>query len=266
MNHHAAARPTATALRARYAQRLAACPVVDVPVQEPDLWVAALAVDAIWFGTHTGAYPLDEKAWARICTDTARLAGLTTPVRSVLSPALHTAALRSQRPVLDALLRVAADQGTEGLTIDAVARAGSLSTAGLEAMFGRVEDLLGAALDEVVLDGFDDLSPLRLGASRRAVTANLCATEDPRKATSTYRLMLLDGVRPGSLRAGRPHDVADLLLDDATPPPFLHAVLAVDALTWSQGSAWFDHPGAVPRTVHEALARGLGTDRRRRPT
>ncbi|MFD6167213.1 hypothetical protein ACFWFR_18725 [Oerskovia sp. NPDC060287] len=246
-------------VRDRSTRLLAACPVVDVPVQDPGLWVAALAVDAIWFGTHTGAYPLDEKAWARICADTARLAGLTVPVRSALSPALHTASLRSpRRPVLDAVLQVAADEGTDRLTIKAVARAGSLSAAGLEAMFGGVQDLLDAAVDEVVLDGFDDLSPLRLGVSAGAVAANLAATEDPRKVTSTYQLMILDGIRPGSLRSGRPRVVTDLVLDDGVPPGLLHAVLALDAITWSRELAWLGYPDALPRAVHEALVRALG--------
>lgn len=254
-------RSAADAARDRCAQLLAACPVADIPVQDPGLWVAALAVDAIWFGTHTGAYPLDERAWARICADTARLAGLATPVRSALSPALHTAALRSpNRPILDAVLQAAADQGTDHLTIDAVARVGALSAAGLESMFGSVEELLDAALDEVVLDGFDDLSPLRLGVSHGAVSANLSATEDPRKITSTYQLMTLDGVPPGSLRAGRARVVADLVLDDSTPPALLHAVLAVDAITWSRELAWPDYPAALPRAVHEAVRHRLKED------
>ncbi|MET4225632.1 hypothetical protein [Oerskovia enterophila] len=252
---------TGEPLRDRCAQHLAACPVVDHPVPEPGLWVAALAVDAIWFGTHTGAYPLDEKAWARICADAARLARLDVPVRSVLSPALHTASLRSPlRPILDAVLQVAADEGTDRLTIKAVARAGALSAAGLEAMFGSVQDLLGSAIDEVVLDGFDDLSPLRLGVSRRAVAANLAATEDPRKVTSTYQLMILDGIRPGSLRSRRPRAVTDLVLDDGVPPALLHAVLGLDAITWSRELAWPGYPAELPRAVHETLSRMLGED------
>jgi len=237
-------------------------PVDATHAPEPRAWVASLALDGVWLVLYQEGDPFTLEEGEEFLRAVSAYTGIE-PQRGVeLTDALlDEEPFRDERPLVDAVLRVAAADGADAITFRRVAELSDRSESALRSMFGDVAELVDDVAMEIAQAGFDDLSPLRLDPSAPAVAANLAAFGDSRRAAALLRLYLLggvprtdpvlarDAVAPAALRAVREEDApSDLLL----------AALAADAWRSGQHVEALRYPGLLPTCVRDELARLVG--------
>jgi len=230
-------------------------------VPDPRTWVAALALEGTWLGLYQDAYDLTEAEWDDLIGDLSRYADVRPPARAVVfrDVELDEDPFRDdERPLVDAVLRVALEEGVENVTLAAVARRCERSESTLRSMFGDAETLVDDVALEVLQSGFDDLSPLRLDPSRAAVAASVAALDDSRKAAALLRLYALGGVARDDVPEGQ-HAVHALVLrawrDEGAPSSLVLAALACDGWRAGELQRALLFPPALPGAVVRELAR-----------
>ncbi|MFE6236240.1 hypothetical protein [Cellulosimicrobium sp. NPDC057862] len=255
--------------RATLHEWVAAIPTQEPPgapdgasgVLDPRTWVAALVLEGTWLGLYQDAYALTEAEWEGLIGDLSRYADVRPPASAVV---FHDVDLDEdpfrddERPLVDAVLRVALEEGVENVTLAAVARRCDRSESTLLAMFGDAETLVDDVALEVLQSGFDDLSPLRLDPSRAAVAASVAALDDSRKAAALLRLYALGGVARDDVPEGQ-HAVHALVLrawrDEGAPSSLVLAALACDGWRAGELQRALLFPPALPGAVVRELAR-----------
>ncbi|MFI2705425.1 helix-turn-helix transcriptional regulator [Cellulosimicrobium composti] len=233
----------------------------DAGARDARTWVAALALEGTWLGLYQDAYELTESEWDAVIEDLSRYADVRPPASAVVFRDVDLDAdpfRDDERPLVDAVLRVALEEGVHNVTLAAVARRCDRSESTLLAMFGDAETLVDDVALEVLQSGFDDLSPLRLDPSRAAVAASVAALDDSRKAAALLRLYALGGVARDDVPEGQ-HAVHELVLrawrDEGAPTSLVVAALACDGWRAGELQRALVFPSALPGAVVRELAR-----------
>jgi len=233
----------------------------DAGARDARTWVAALALEGTWLGLYQDAYELTESEWEAVIEDLSRYADVRPPASAVVFRDVDLDAdpfRDDERPLVDAVLRVALEEGVHNVTLAAVARRCDRSESTLLAMFGDAETLVDDVALEVLQSGFDDLSPLRLDPSRAAVAASVAALDDSRKAAALLRLYALGGVARDDVPEGQ-HAVHELVLrawrDEGAPTSLVVAALACDGWRAGELQRALVFPSALPGAVVRELAR-----------
>src|SRR5690606_27897144 len=224
----------------------------DAGARDARTWVAALALEGTWLGLYQDAYELTESEWDAVIEDLSRHADVRPPASAVVFRDVDLDAdpfRDGERPLVDAVLRVALEEGVHNVTLAAVARRCDRSESTLLAMFGDAETLVDDVALEVLQSGFDDLSPLRLDPSRAAVAASVAALDDSRKAAALLRLYALGGVARDDVPEGQ-HAVHELVLrawrEEGAPTPLVVAALACDGWRAGELQRALVFPSALP--------------------
>jgi len=233
----------------------------DAGARDARTWVAALALEGTWLGLYQDAYELTESEWEAVIEDLSRYADVRPPASAVVFRDVDLDAdpfRDDERPLVDAVLRVALEEGVHNVTLAAVARRCDRSESTLLAMFGDAETLVDDVALEVLQSGFDDLSPLRLDPSRAAVAASVAALDDSRKAAALLRLYALGGVARDDVPEGQ-HAVHELVLrawrDEGARTSLVVAALACDGWRAGELQRALVFPSALPGAVVRELAR-----------
>jgi len=233
----------------------------DAGARDARTWVAALALEGTWLGLYQDAYELTESEWDAVIEDLSRYADVRPPASAVVFRDVDLDAdpfRDDERPLVDAVLRVALEEGVHNVTLAAVARRCDRSESTLLAMFGDAETLVDDVALEVLQSGFDDLSPLRLDPSRAAVAASVAALDDSRKAAALLRLYALGGVARDDVPEGQ-HAVHELVLrawrDEGARTSLVVAALACDGWRAGELQRALVFPSALPGAVVRELAR-----------
>jgi len=259
--------------RAALREWLAAIPARDAGGEddgdgvEPRTWVAALALEGTWLGLYQDAYDFTDAEWDTLLGDLSRYADVRPPASAVVFRDVDLDAdpfRDDERPLLDAVLRVALEEGVENVTLAAVARRCDRSESTLRSMFGDAETLVDDVAIEVVQAGFDDLSPLRLDPSRAAVSASVAALDDSRKTAALLRLYALGGVARDDVPEGQ-HATHELVLrawrEEGAPSSLVLAALACDGWRAGELQRALQFPPALPAGVVAELGRLVDLDR-----
>lgn len=255
-------------IHADLAARVAALPVAAPdPDVDPRRWVQTLVVEGLLLGTYERVHDFDDDEWDGLLEALSRYGGPETPRSGRPSPsvALDRDLFRDpDRPIMDAVLAVALDEGLGGLTLERVAEVSERSLSFLRSAFGSIDELLHDVVAQAYGDGFDDLSLFHEDISARSVTDYLAVFESVQQIAACWRLLVLTGVAaPPGVRArlDADHRAARAGLPSPADDPSAWLVpLALDG--WLLGSttvgyAWLDH---VPAGVPEELARLLHED------
>lgn len=248
------ARPVPTDVRASsraLAARLAHLPVRTAGPDDPDptVHVAALALDGCLLGLYGGIYPGGAawRTWA--LTAIARYVGVAPP--DVHIDAGGETPYRSDEPLLDTVLRLAAVGGVEAVTLDRVARTAGRDLAWLSSAYGSTTELLDTLLLRVLSEGFDDLVPMHLTDTPAGVRSMLDVLGHPTRAVSALRGLLLSGVTVSECAAQRVRSSSAIVTGPTQSMAASNVVvgLALDGWTLAESARGYERPPSLPAAV-----------------
>ena len=225
----------------------------------PRLWISVLAAEAMWLGSYQKTYDFTEDQWADVATHLSGYANLPLVRPLNVTPAYspNDERLRDERPLVDAVLRLAQQRSLHTVTISDVATASGYNPDTLRATFGTMNELMADVIRQIHNGGFDAISPLWRDLDRHSMALSLQGLEDERNITTIHRLYALADV---PTTAHRPIRARARMLGKLSTRYFDHldlmtATLAINGWQGARAHLPTFYPTALPDIVVLELAR-----------